>query len=105
MKYHAVFVINEKKKKNCNCRLLQIIGGALRVNIAGTLHYIVEITLSFMMKGTKGAFHQELQSVYILYVFCVKNKCNLLFSVVQRSETKPINDILRIPLPACITYN
>ena len=34
MKYHALFDIFEKKKKqqqNWNCRLLQIIGGALRV--------------------------------------------------------------------------
>ena len=30
MKYHAIFVI-EKKSKIWNCRLLQIIGGALRV--------------------------------------------------------------------------
>ena len=36
MKYHVLFVIFEKKKKKknskiWNCRLLQIIGGALRV--------------------------------------------------------------------------
>ena len=31
MKYHALFVIFEKAAKICNCRLLQIIGGALRV--------------------------------------------------------------------------
>ena len=31
MKYHAVFVIFEKAAKFLNCRLLQIIGGALRV--------------------------------------------------------------------------
>ena len=33
MKYHALFVIFEKAEKICNRRLLQIIGGALRVNI------------------------------------------------------------------------
>ena len=33
MKYHALFVIFEKSGKICNCRLLQIIGGALRVNL------------------------------------------------------------------------
>ena len=33
MKYHALFVIFEKSGKICNCRLLQIIGGALRVNV------------------------------------------------------------------------
>ena len=32
MKYHALFVIFEKGA-NLNCRLLQIIGGALRVNL------------------------------------------------------------------------
>ena len=32
MKYHALFVIFEKSGRICNCRLLQIIGGALRVN-------------------------------------------------------------------------
>ena len=32
MKYHALFVIFEKVAKFFNCRLLQIIGGALRVN-------------------------------------------------------------------------
>ena len=32
MKYHALFVIFEKSRKILNCRLLQIIGGALRVN-------------------------------------------------------------------------
>ena len=34
MKYHALFVIFEKKNSEffCNCRLMQIIGGALRVN-------------------------------------------------------------------------
>ena len=31
MKYHALFVIFEKSSKICNCRLLQIIGGPLRV--------------------------------------------------------------------------
>ena len=31
MKYHALFVIFEKAAKFENCRLLQIIGGALRV--------------------------------------------------------------------------
>ena len=33
MKYHVLFVIFEKAEKICNCRLLQIIGGALRVNL------------------------------------------------------------------------
>ena len=33
MKYHALFVIFEKSIKILNCRLLQIKGGALRVNI------------------------------------------------------------------------
>ena len=32
MKYYASFVIFEKAAKLLNCRLLQIIGGALRVN-------------------------------------------------------------------------
>ena len=32
MKYHALFVVFEKAAKFANCRLLQIIGGALRVN-------------------------------------------------------------------------
>ena len=32
MKYHALFVIFEKSGKILNCRPLQIIGGALRVN-------------------------------------------------------------------------
>ena len=31
MKYHAIFVIFEKAAKFFNCRLLQIIGGTLRV--------------------------------------------------------------------------
>ena len=31
MKYHALFVILEKAAKIWNCRLLQIIAGALRV--------------------------------------------------------------------------
>ena len=31
MKYHALFVIFEKAAKFFGCRLLQIIGGALRV--------------------------------------------------------------------------
>ena len=31
MKYHALFVIFKKKGKIFNCRLLQIIGGTLRV--------------------------------------------------------------------------
>ena len=33
MKYHALFVIFEKSGKILNCRLLQIIGGALRVKV------------------------------------------------------------------------
>ena len=33
MKYHALFVICEKSIKICNCRLLQIIGGAVRVKL------------------------------------------------------------------------
>ena len=33
MKYHALFVIFEKSEKIWNCRLLQIVGGALRVKI------------------------------------------------------------------------
>ena len=32
MKHHALFVIFEKAVKIWNCRLLQIVGGALRVN-------------------------------------------------------------------------
>ena len=32
MKYHALFVLFEKSGKICNCHLLQIVGGALRVN-------------------------------------------------------------------------
>ena len=32
MKYHALFFISEKSGKLWNCRLLQIIGGALRAN-------------------------------------------------------------------------
>ena len=32
MKYHALFVILEKNNKLWQCRLLQIIDGALRVN-------------------------------------------------------------------------
>ena len=35
MKYHALFVIFEKSGKLLNCRLLQIIGGALRVKYLG----------------------------------------------------------------------
>ena len=31
MEYHALFVIFDKAEKNWNCRLLQIIGGALWV--------------------------------------------------------------------------
>ena len=34
MKYQALFVIFGRKRQNFNCRLLQIIGGALAVNIA-----------------------------------------------------------------------
>ena len=37
MKYHALLVIFEKSRKIWNCRLLQIIGGALRVNRYVTL--------------------------------------------------------------------
>ena len=33
MKYHALLSIFEKSGKVCNHRLLQIIGGALRVNV------------------------------------------------------------------------
>ena len=33
MKYHALLVIFEKNSKIGNCRLLQIIGGALRVKV------------------------------------------------------------------------
>ena len=34
MRYHAVFVIFEKAEKFEICRLLQIVGGALRVRIS-----------------------------------------------------------------------
>ena len=37
MKYHALFVIFEKSSKIRNCRLLQIIGGALRVKLCNLL--------------------------------------------------------------------
>ena len=37
MKYHALFVIFWKSVKILNCRLLQIIGGALRVKEGKTL--------------------------------------------------------------------
>ena len=33
MKYHALFVIFLKRDKICNCRLLQIIEGALRIKM------------------------------------------------------------------------
>ena len=33
MKYHALFVIFKKSSKILNCRLLQLIGGALWVNL------------------------------------------------------------------------
>ena len=39
MKYHALFVIFEKKRDRIlNCRLLQIIGGALRVRFGLSIH-------------------------------------------------------------------
>ena len=37
MKYHALFIIFEKAAKIGNCRLLQIIGGALWVKISAGL--------------------------------------------------------------------
>ena len=39
MKYHALFVIFEKSSKTLNCRLLQIIGGALRVKLFA--HWVI----------------------------------------------------------------
>ena len=41
MKCHSSFVIFEKAVKCFNCRLLQIIGGALRVNIGSSCAYSV----------------------------------------------------------------
>ena len=38
MEYHALFVIFEKVSKFLNCRLLQIIGGALRVKLSLNVH-------------------------------------------------------------------
>ena len=45
MKYHALFVIFLKSRKILNCRLLQNIGDALRVNIDFVVvaHFIVRI--------------------------------------------------------------
>ena len=40
MKYHALFVIFEKIVKLRNCRLLQIIGGALLVKVCYHLGYV-----------------------------------------------------------------
>ena len=40
MKYDALFVIFEKVGNICNPRLLQIIGGALRVNPFPSSHHI-----------------------------------------------------------------
>ena len=39
MKYHALFAIFEKSSKTLNCRLLQIIGGALRVKLFA--HWVI----------------------------------------------------------------
>ena len=41
MKYHALFVIFEESGKIFNCRLLQIIGGALRVKLRSRFLKIV----------------------------------------------------------------
>ena len=51
MKYHALYVIFERKKTAnffCNCRLLQIIGGALRVNEVLPLFIISLIKTQFI---------------------------------------------------------
>ena len=42
MKYHALFIIFEKNSKIWNCRLLQIIHGALRV-IMCNMHFDVPL--------------------------------------------------------------
>ena len=41
MKYRALFVIFEKISKIWNCRLLQIVGGALCINTSGTAALII----------------------------------------------------------------
>ena len=48
MKYHALFVIFEKNGKIWSCRLLQIVGGALRVKGAAWYGSIL-----FAMKAAK----------------------------------------------------
>ena len=55
MKYHALFVIFEKNCKIRNCRLLQIIGGALWVkDIENTRS--VSFDIKFTRQGFENAY-------------------------------------------------
>ena len=50
MKYHALYVILNKQQIS-NCRLLQIIGGALRINDVGK-----KISSTFIIMGESFKF-------------------------------------------------
>ena len=70
MKYHALFVIFEKKQQqNLNCRLLQIIGGALRVKFDSLeLQYrLIQITFILPEKDWQILIPTLTYSYYPLY--------------------------------------
>ena len=56
MKYHALFVIFEKAAKFINCRLLQIIGGALRIKKVGKVSKLILSMPSVTKKGQSSHF-------------------------------------------------
>ena len=58
MKYHALFVIFEKSAKILNCRLLQNIGGALRVNTS-------------RMRANETPYNARLNVLYGSVLFCL----------------------------------
>ena len=69
MKYHALFIIFEKTAKFLNCRLLQIIGGALRVNIIIAL--VRWMTICYEWERSEHGFILCNMSIFVYYVVVV----------------------------------
>ena len=78
MKYHALFVIFEKVKKKLNCLLLQISGGALRVNSS------VNYNLQQETLYPAGSFRKLIK----LNISCEDNQNEAVMKVRKRAKIR-----------------
>ena len=85
MKYHALFVIFEKSGKILNCRLLQIIGGALRAKFGLHLTENSNIESAFLCSSEVSLFHNAQLSLCTAFLQHF-SKASLSMNVIHGSK-------------------